>query len=171
MTQYRPVILPAKTPLVTVTAEAQNVSVFEIPVSDIQKSDVAVTGNNIAGTLKFMTEGALAEHWGEGNFLVLKLSNIPAGATSVKVGLDPSMGSGLVEIINDPDKNGAFKITNKNNQKFVVQTTVGEKVTTEYYNLSGLTLETIPVQLPIISESMAKALINEAQESSNNSPA
>ena len=36
---------------------------------------------------------------------------IPEDATKLLVGLSPSQGSGLVDAINDPDKNGAWKIT------------------------------------------------------------
>jgi len=72
----------------------------------------------------------------------LKFSDIPATATSVKVGLDPSQSSGLVEIINDPDKNGVFKITNKDTQVFKVVTTDGTQTNTQTFDLSGLTLET-----------------------------
>lgn len=72
----------------------------------------------------------------------MKFSDIPATATSVKVGLDPSQSSGLVEIINDPDKNGVFKITNKDTQVFKVVTTDGTQTNTQTFDLSGLTLET-----------------------------
>lgn len=78
--------------------------------------------------------------WGAGNFLALKFSDIPATATSVKVGLEPSQGSGLVELINDPDKNGVFKITNKFVQKFKVVTTDGTETTEQLFDLSGLTI-------------------------------
>lgn len=80
--------------------------------------------------------------WGAGNFLALKFSNIPASATSVKVGLEPSQGSGLVEL--DNDKNAVCKITNKFVQKFVVQTSDGQIVHKEYYDLSGLTITEAP---------------------------
>lgn len=56
--------------------------------------------------------------------------------------MQPSQGSGLVEIINDPDKNGVFKVTDKNIQKFVIVQTDGKSTTTTIYDLSGLTLET-----------------------------
>ena len=107
-------------------------------VSNLQ-SDVAVTGNAITGTLAYIASGNLATDWGAGNFLALKFSNIPATATSVKVGLQPSQGTGLVEIIDDPDKNGIFKI-NDNTQSFMVVVTDGENVRSQAYDLSGLTL-------------------------------
>lgn len=74
-------------------------------------------------------------------------------ATSVKVGLRPTYprdgsgpiddDSGLVEIINDPDLNGVFKITDKATQKFKVVTTDGTHTKTDIYNLSGLVCETV----------------------------
>lgn len=115
---------------------------FGYNVSDLQDADVTVNGSKITGTLKYVDSGELASYWGAGNFLALKFDDIDADATSVMVGLDPSEGSGLVEIINDPDKNGAFKITNKDTQKFKVVQTVGEKTLTQTFDLSGLTLET-----------------------------
>lgn len=61
--------------------------------------------------------------------------------TSVKVGLVPSaIGMDLVEIINDPDKNGVFRITSPS-QKFKMVATDGENTTTRLLSLSGLTLE------------------------------
>ena len=53
--------------------------------------------------------------------------------------LDPSAGSGLVEIINDPDKNGVFRISNTR-QKFKIVSTDGTYTKTQVFNLSGLTL-------------------------------
>lgn len=108
-------------------------------VSDMQ-TGVTVSGGKITGTLKYLSSGQLVNDWGAGNFLALKFTNIPASATSVKVGLEPSQGSGLVELINDPDKNGVFKITNKYVQKFKVVTTDGQLTTEQYFDLSGLTI-------------------------------
>ena len=58
------------------------------------------------------------------------------------VGLEPSEGSGLADLYNDPDKNGVFKITNKDVQKLVVVTGCDGYRLVERYDLSGLTLET-----------------------------
>ena len=127
---------------ITVSPESGATSVFDVPVSDLQ-TDVAVANEAITGTLKYMDEdNAITDVWGYGNFLVLKFTDIDPDATSVKVGLDPSMGSGLVEILDDPDKNGVFKISDKNTQKFkvVASNVTGKHVQT--YDLSGLTIET-----------------------------
>ena len=125
---------------VTVAPESPSVELFNTPVSDIQ-TDVSVNGNAITGTLHYLDDGEIAGYWGNGNFLALKFSGFDANATSVKVGLNPSEGSGLVEILTDPDKNGVFKVTNKETQEFVVVTTDGVNTMTQRFDLSGLTVE------------------------------
>ena len=125
----------------TVAAEAADSVLFETLVSDMQDG-VMVSGGGITGTLKYLsdTSNPLVAHWGAGHFLALKFSDFAAGLTSVMVGLDPSESSGLVEIINDPDKNGAFKVTNNVQQNFKVVATDGTKTVTDTYDLAGLTL-------------------------------
>jgi len=115
---------------------------FGTDVSDMQ-ANVTVGDSAITGTLKYLDTGSLVDTWGAGNFLALKFSGDAfEDATSIKVGLDPSQGSGLVEIIDDPDRNGAFKISNTG-QVFVVEVTdANDVVKRRTYNLSGLTLET-----------------------------
>lgn len=125
----------------TVKAESQSTQIYNTPVSSIQDANVSVVGNKITGTLKYLEGGDIAGYWGAGNFLALKFSNVDPRATSVKVGLRPSEGSGLVELLGDPDMNGVFKITNKTTQKFIVQTTDGIKTTEQVFDLSELTLE------------------------------
>lgn len=105
------------------------------------QTNIAVADGAITGTLKYLSEGQLVTDWGAGNFLALKFTDLDADATSVKVGLDPSQGSGLVEIIDDPDKNGVFKITDKDAQKFVVEQSDGVFKLRQEYDLSGLTVE------------------------------
>lgn len=121
-----------------VAAMAGTEVVFGTPVTDIQ-SNVIVNAGQITGTLKTLTEGELVDAWGEGHFLAIQLSNVSATATSVKIGMTPSQGSGLVEI--DEDQNGVFKVSDKDTQKFTVQMTDQGKTTTKYYGLAGLTLE------------------------------
>lgn len=104
------------------------------------QTDVEVSGNAITGTLKFI-EGGLAQSGplaGDGNFLALKFSNPDPKATSVKVGLDPSQGSGLVELLGDPDMNGVFKITDPSTQVFKVVSTDGITTNTQVFDLSEL---------------------------------
>lgn len=106
------------------------------------QSDVFVSGKSIKGTLKYLPNGITETGTlsGAGNFLALKFNaDNWAGFTSVKVGLDPSIETGLVELINDPDKNGVFKISS-NTQKFKVVATNGTATRTDTYDLSELTL-------------------------------
>ena len=124
----------------TVSAVDSGVSLFDTPVSDIQ-SDVEFANGKVTGTLKYLDTGAIADYWGAGNFLAFQLADIDTNATSVLVGLTPSAGSGLVEIINDPDLNGVAKITDKLNQKFTVITSDGTNTKTMYFDLSELTVE------------------------------
>lgn len=121
-------------------------------MSDLQ-DDITFVGNGIAGTLKhYDTSSQLVDYWGEGNFLALKITNIPAAATSVKVGLVPTYGgpggttpidddSGLVEIIEDEDKNFAAYINDKNTQKLVIVTTDGANTLRKEYDLSAIVCE------------------------------
>ena len=126
---------------VTVSPESGGTTIFGHTVSDLQSSVAVSADNKITGTLKFVDSGALAHDWGEGYFLVLKWSGIDAGATSLKVGLEPSVSSGMVEAINDPDHNGVFKITSKNVQKFKVIVSNSAHATVQTFDLSGLTLQ------------------------------
>ena len=100
-----------------------------------------MTGNKITGTLTKLTSGQLVTDWGEGYFLGMKFDDFSSGLTyaDVKVGLTPSEGSGLVTL--DGDKDGVFKITDKDVQKLtVVQQKSGKGIRTQYFDLSGLTL-------------------------------
>ena len=107
-------------------------------VSAMQTS-IAVANGAITGTLKKLTSGQLVTDWGEGYFLALKFTKDNAKADSIKVGLRPSVSSGLVEL--DADMDGVFKITDKDNQKFLVRCTdEGGNAFTSVYDLSGLTL-------------------------------
>ena len=105
------------------------------------QSRIKIEGDAITGTLKYLDTGSLVDTYGAGNFIALKFSDIPESATSVKVGLEPSEGTGLVELINDPDKNGAFKVTNRFTQNFKIVTTDGTKTTTQIFDLARLNVE------------------------------
>ena len=95
-----------------------------------------MANGKITGTLKKLTSGAIAEYWGEGYFIALKFSDISENATSVKVGLLPSEGAGLVEL--DDDKNGVFKVTNKATQKIEVVQSGAKGITTQLFSLADL---------------------------------
>lgn len=117
---------------------------FGTLVSDMQSGVRVSRDNVITGRIKYLTEGSLVDRWGAGNFIALRFDDIYEGATSVKVGMDPSQGSGLVEIIDDPDKNGAWKITDKDIQKFKCVTSDGTNSLTQTFDLSNLVLDPAP---------------------------
>lgn len=130
------------TPLgkVTLSAMDQSITPWDVPISTYQDDDVEVANGAITGTLYEQTEGSLVSTYGEGYFVAIQFSNIDVDATSVKVGLYPSRGTGLVEIINDPDKNGVFKVSDKDSQVFKVVSTDGTRTQIQLFDLSGLTL-------------------------------
>lgn len=111
-----------------------------VTVADMQ-TGLQVRNGNITGTLKKLTSGSLVDAHGEGYFMALKFTNADPNATSIKVGMQPSAGTGLVELLGDPDMDGGFKVTNKDTQKFVTITTVNGFTSRQEYNLSDLELE------------------------------
>ena len=114
-------------------------TVFDHTVSDLQ-TDLFIGNGKIVGTLKYVSTGALPAGWGAGNFMALKFDGDAfEHAKHIYVGLNPTVSSGLVDVIADPDKNGAFKVTNKV-QNFVVVIDYGTYSETKEYDLSGLTL-------------------------------
>jgi hypothetical protein len=98
----------------------------------------------IDGNLYFI-EGGLAQSGplaGDGYFLAVKFNcESWSDYDDVRVGLDPSAGTDLVSIIDDPDKNGVFKVSNTS-QVFKVVATDGTDTVTKTYSLAGLVLET-----------------------------
>ena len=103
------------------------------------QNDITVSNNTITGELYFI-EGGLAPSGylaGDGYFMFLKASNIDESADSLLVGLDPSAGSGLQELINDPDKSVVMKVAS-NDQKFVtvIKNTESGKETRTNYTLN-----------------------------------
>lgn len=106
----------------------------------MQKNDIAVKGNKITGTLKFI-EGGIAQSGplaGDGYFMALKFTDPDDDATSHAVGLVPTYGTGMVEL--DSDMNAVFKINDKDNQVLKVVSSNSDKITTKTYDLSYLKL-------------------------------
>ena len=122
----------------TVAPESGATQLWGHTVSDLQ-SGIVVGDGSIRGTLKHVSSGALANDWGPGNFIALKFGAPVDSDVSLKVGLDPSQGSGLVAL--DDDMNGVFKVTDKNAQVFKVVGSDGTRTTERTFDLSGLTLE------------------------------
>lgn len=119
---------------VTLKPESANSKLFNVAVSDMQNW-VLIQDNRITGKLKYLSgDNQITRAWGEGNFLCLKfLSNNWDQYTSVKVGF--RTGSGLVEIIDDPDKNGVWRIKNPTNSVFVIESTNGVDTLTQEFVL------------------------------------
>lgn len=105
------------------------------------QTSISVSNGEVTGTLKYVDSGALATDWGPGNFIALKFT-LPEGVDpeDVKVGVEPSMGTGLLPL--DEDKNAIIKITDKDTQKFIVETFNGAYWDRDTYDLSGLTCQT-----------------------------
>ncbi len=108
------------------------------------QSNVAIKGDMVTGTLKFI-EGGLSPSGplaGDGYFLAMKWTNPAPTVTSLKVGLVPS-ASGMepVECIDDPDRNGVFKVSPNLRQDLVLIQSNGTKTKTQRYTLTGLKLE------------------------------
>ena len=108
-------------------------------MSDLQ-TDIVVDDGEITGNLAYINSGTLKDVWGAGNFIALQFSNVDPVATSVKVGMVPSVSSGLVEL--DEDKKAICKVTNKDTQKFVIVQSNDTFTLTQEYDLSGLVCAT-----------------------------
>lgn len=121
-----------------VAPKSSAATIFDTAVSDLQ-TDVTIADGVISGTLHKQTTGSLPSYWGEGYFLALDFVKNDLNVTSIKVGLSPSMGSGLAEL--DADMDGAFMITNPTSQSLVIVSTDGVRTKRQYYALSGLELE------------------------------
>ena len=118
--------------LEAVTVAPETSTIYGYDPATLQ-TDIAVNGNEIGGTLNYVSTGDLASYWGPGHFLALKFGEYQG----VKVGLVPSAGSGLAAL--DSDKNAAFVVADTE-QKVLVQKTVGSNRKTQVYSLAGLTL-------------------------------
>lgn len=125
----------------TLSPESQATTMFDTVVSDFQEDDIEVVGNKITGTLKYLATGSPAATYGAGYFIALKWSNLDSDTRSLKVGIMPSEGTGMIECYSDLDRNGYFKVTNKNLQQLVFrQADTSGNVTIQRFDISGLTL-------------------------------
>lgn len=130
---------------ITTKVMGQSDTVYGVDVSDIQGADVAISGNSISGTSKYLSgSNAITDLWGEGNFIAVTFEATNWNAyDSVKVGLEPSQGSGAQELIGHlDDLDSVFKIGNDVSQKLkVVCKKAGKPDVVKVYDLSGLELE------------------------------
>ena len=124
----------------TVEAENSGENLFGTDVSAMQ-TNLLVGSDGITGTLHKLTSGQIAGYWGDGYFMALKFPDANLTKYKIEVGLNPSVSSGLVEL--DSDKNGVFKVTDKDAQKLAVSVT--DRTTNENFvfewDLSELVLE------------------------------
>ena len=101
------------------------------------QNGITVSANRITGTLYKQTSGQIVTDWGQGYFIGLKFTP-DSDATTTKVGLTPSAGSGMVAL--DPDNLAMFKLTDISAQRLkVVSTRTGEEKAWTF-DLSDLTL-------------------------------
>lgn len=124
---------------VKVTVLEQSDSVYGTAVSAIQDANMELIGNNFKGTSKWLSTGTVATDWGAGNFIAIDFEDLPEEADKIMVGLEPSMGSGLVELTPD-DTKSVFKIADKDIQQLVIKTSIGSRTITQKFSLKGLTL-------------------------------
>ena len=113
-----------------------------VDVSDIQDG-VTLSGNKFSGDSKYLSgSNAITDVWGEGNFIAVTFSADNWNAyDSVKVGLEPTQGAGMQELIGHlDDLDSVFKIGNDVTQKLKIVAKKGTKVTTQVFDLSGLNL-------------------------------
>lgn len=123
---------------VTPASPTANTDYWGTKVSAMQ-ADISISNGKVTGTLHELTSGQLVTDWGEGYFLALKFTKNNARITDIKVGLRPSVSSGLVSL--DADMDGVFKITNKDEQVFVMIVTDGVLSYEIDLDLSELTLD------------------------------
>lgn len=118
-------------------------TVYGVDVSDIQ-SNVSLTGKKFSGDLKYLSgSNAITDEWGEGNFLAVTFTaDNWSDYDSVKVGLEPSQGSGMVELIGHlDDLDSVFKIGNDVSQTFkIIAKKSGKATSVQTFDLSGLNL-------------------------------
>lgn len=118
-------------------------SVYGVSVSDIQDG-VAINGTAFSGTSKYLSgDNAITAEWGEGNFIAITFTADNWSAyDSVKVGLNPTQGSGMVELIGHlDDLDSVFKVGDDVTQKLVIECKkAGKPTLRQAYDLSGLTL-------------------------------
>lgn len=119
--------------------ENGGVNLFGKNVSDLQ-SDVSVDGDEITGTLKYVTGYtgfSSNESEQSGNYLALKIETVPDDVeTTVEL-----VGGTKGPVTLDEDMNIVLLIKNKDTQSVKVVSTDGDETATKTFGLIGLTLE------------------------------
>ena len=118
-------------------------TVYGVDVSDIQDG-VTLSGNSFSGTSKYLSgSNAITDVWGEGNFIAITFTADNWNAyDSVKVGLNPTQGAGMQELIGHlDDLDSVFKVGNDVAQKLIIECKkAGKPTVRQVYDLSGLVL-------------------------------
>lgn len=115
-------------------------TVYGVNVSDIQ-SGVAVGQDKVTGTSKWLNgSNAITDVWGTGNFVAITFESADwTQYTSVKVGLLPTQGAGMQELIGHlDDLDSVFKITDKTEQVLRVVATNGSDTIIKDYTLGEI---------------------------------
>ena len=123
----------------TVTALTDG-TVYGVNVSDIQ-SNVSVGASSITGTSKWLNgSNSITDVWGTGNFVAVTFTAPDwTKYTSVKVGLLPTQGAGMQELIGHlDDLDSVFKVTDKGEQILRVIATNGTDTIIKDYQLGEL---------------------------------
>ena len=128
-------------PDITIAPKAQNTKIYNVDVSDIQADDAAIVGNTmLKGTSKWLPAGnEISDYWGAGNFFAVDISATNWSAyTDVKIGLEPTMGSGPATVSSNDD--AVFKIADPQKQKLVITATNGTYTDRQEISLVGIKL-------------------------------
>lgn len=136
------VTLTGSLPEITVAPKAQNQKIYNVDVSDIQGENAAIVGNTLLkGTSKWLPAGnQISDYWGAGNFFAVDISAADWSAfTSVKIGLEPTQGSGPQPVTQNDD--AVFKIDDPQRQKLVITATNGTYTDRQEIALNGITLQ------------------------------
>ena len=89
--------------------------------------------------MKYLSSGEIADYWGAGNFFAVDISATSwAAYTEVKIGLEPSMGSGPATVSSNDD--AVFKIADPQKQKLVITATNGTYTDRQEISLAGIKL-------------------------------
>lgn len=112
-------------------------------MSDLQ-TNVAIANGKATGSLKHITDytGFSDDpELQEGHYIALHWSDPEQNVTSLKVGIVPSsIGIEPVECLSDTDRNGVFRVTNKNNQVIRIIQSDGTHEHIQNISLKGVKL-------------------------------
>ena len=110
-------------------------------VSELQ-SNVAIANDTASGNLAYVTDytGFSSDPaLQSGNYVAFHWSEPQSIVTSLKVGIVPSStGMEPVECLDDPDRNGVFRVTNVATQVIRIIQSDGTNTLTQEISLAGL---------------------------------